>query len=135
MKELFFKKISKLNNKNGNVFKFLQVGLNIKKIEEIYFTEIKFKKIKCWKKHTQNNLRLYVIKGKIRLVFFKNKKFQWFDINEMSKEYIYIPKNTIFGFQGLSHQNLILCSLEKKHSDKEVINYSKETFSFKYWKK
>ena len=134
MIEKYLKKIQKLNNKNGNVFKFLEVGKNIKKIEEIYFTEIKFNKIKCWKKHTKNNLRLYVIKGKIRLVFFKNKNFQKFDINEMSNNYIYIPKNTIFGFQGLKTQNLILCSLEMRHNDKEVINYNKDTYIYKHWK-
>ena len=96
MKELFFKKISKLNNKNGNVFKFLQVGLNIKKIEEIYFTEIKFKKIKCWKKHTQNNLRLYVIKGKIRLVFFKIKNFKGLTLMNCQRIYLYPKKYNIW---------------------------------------
>ena len=57
-----------------------------------------------------------------------------FDLNELSNQYMYIPKKTIFGFQGLKKKNVLLCSLEKRHNDKEVQNFSYEEFSNRYWK-
>ena len=65
----------------------------------------------------------------------KNKKFVKIDLKELSNKYIFIPKKTIFGFQGIKKDNLLLCSLEKKHDDIEVINYTKENFSCNLWEK
>ena len=55
MKSIYIRNINKLYSKNGNIHKFLQVKKNTKNISEIYFSEIKFLKIKCWKKHLLNN--------------------------------------------------------------------------------
>ena len=135
MKSIYLRNINKLYSKNGNIHKFLQVKKNTKNISEIYFSEVKFLKIKCWKKHLLNNLRLHVIKGQIRFVVISgNKKMYRFDLNELSDQYMYIPKKTIFGFQGLKKKNVLLCSLEKSHNDKEVQNFSYEEFSNRYWK-
>ena len=131
---VFIRKINFLFSKNGNIHKFLRINSNTKKISEIYFSEIKYLKIKCWKKHLENNLRLHVIKGKIRFVIIKNNDFYMTDLNELSDRYIYIPKKTIFGFQGLKKSNVLLCSLEKKHDDNEVVNFKIDEFSNKYWK-
>jgi len=131
---IYIRKLKKLHNDNGDIFKFLQTGKNTKKISEIYFSEIKFHKIKCWKKHLDNNLRLHVIKGGIRFVIIKNKNFFKFDLNELTNQYIYIPKKTIFGFQGLQKKNLLICALEFNHNDREVINYNIEEFLYKNWK-
>jgi len=131
----YLRKIENIFSKNGNIKKFLQVGRNTKKIDEIYFSEVKYLKIKCWKKHIENNLRIYVIKGHIRFMIKKNKKFVKIDLKEFSNNYIYIPKKTIFGFQGIKRDNLLLCSLEKKHNDSEVINYNKDIFLCNLWKK
>ena len=131
----YLRKLKNIYSKNGNIRKFLRVDKNTKKIDEIYFSEIKFLKIKCWKKHIENNLRIYVIKGQIRFIIIKNKELIKVDLKELSNNYIYIPKKTIFGFQGIKRENLLLCSLEKKHYDSEVINYTKEKFQCNLWKK
>ena len=130
----YLRKIDNIFSEYGNIKKFLRVGNNTKKIDEIYFSEIRYLKIKCWKKHIENNLRIYVIKGQIRFVIVKNKKFIKVDLKELSNKYIYLPKKTIFGFQGIKRDNLLLCSLEKKHNDSEVINYPKENYSCNLWK-
>ncbi len=135
MNNQYLRKIENIYSENGNISKFLQVGKNTKKIDEIYFSEIRYLKIKCWKKHIENNLRIYVIKGHIRFIIIKNKKFVKIDLKELSNKYIFIPKKTIFGFQGIKKDNLLLCSLEKKHDDIEVINYTKENFSCNLWEK
>lgn len=132
-KNKFIKPLNSLYNEKGGISKFLRVGKNIKKIEEIYFSEVKFKKIKCWKKHIENNLRIYVVSGKIRFVIYKNNKFYRIDITELSNKYLYIPKNTIFGFQGLKKNNQLLCVLEIKHNDKEVINFDKIEYNYDNW--
>lgn len=132
---LYLRKIANIYSKNGNIRKFLRVGKNTKNIDEIYFSEVKYLKKKCWKKHIKNNLRIYVIKGHIRFIIIKNKEMIKIDLKELSNNYIYLPKKTIFGFQGIKENNLLLCSLEKKHDDTEVINYSNEKFHCNLWKK
>ena len=44
-----FKKDIKLNKK-GNVLKYLEINKNFPKISEVYFSIIKRKNIKAWKK-------------------------------------------------------------------------------------
>ena len=82
MNNQYLRKIENIYSENGNISKFLQVGKNTKKIDEIYFSEIKYLKIKCWKKHIENNLRIYVIKGHIRFIIIKNKKFVKIDLKK-----------------------------------------------------
>ena len=65
-------------SQKGNVLTFLKKGQNgYKGFGEIYFSTIKPKKIKGWKKHKKMNMNIFVISGKVKFVFYddKRKKF------------------------------------------------------------
>ena len=77
-KNIYFKKLKKFNNPKGNVLMcYKEKILDQKiKIKEIYFTEIKYNKVKGWIKHNKISCNLIVPIGKVKFLFLskKNKK-------------------------------------------------------------
>ena len=59
-----FKDNIKINTK-GNVYKFIEINKIFPKISEVYFSKIKKKNIKNWKKNKTSTQFFYVIDGKI----------------------------------------------------------------------
>ena len=136
---LFKKDLKK--NKKGNVLRFIEISPEFKKITEVYFSEIKKNKIKGWKKNLTSSQFLYVVKGSIQIVFYKNprkigKKINIFKIGERKKySKVIIPKNYWYSFKGLTKGNLIVNALSVKHKDCKMISCDLENNIIPYsWK-
>ena len=63
-----------IKKKEGDINLFLKKKIHTKKIKEIYFTKIKFNKVKAWKKHTKMTSTIVVTSGKVLFVFIIKKK-------------------------------------------------------------
>jgi len=115
---LKFKKLKKKINKNGDVIKYIDSKSKyLKKISEVYLSELKPRRIKAWKINYTCDQFLTNLNGKF--IFMYKKK-----INEKEKKKIiniydavYIPKKTYYGFKNVSKKEkcLILNSLEVNH--------------------
>ena len=78
---------------------------------EAYFSSIKYSRVKAWKKHTKMTMNLVVPIGKVKSVFFNDKKkvFQKIIIGANCYKRISVPPNIWFAFQGMSKNvNLII---------------------------
>lgn len=119
-----YKKDIKKNIK-GDVFKFVEKSKKFKRIDEVYFSEIKKKKIKGWKKNLTSDQFLYVVKGAVKIVLYKQnikKKITHFTIGEKRKySKILIPKKYWYSFKGLFKNNLIVNALSIKHKKCKMI--------------
>ena len=110
----------------GNVMRFLrkkEVGKKWK-FGEVYFSKIKFKKIKAWKFHLKTTLNLTVVVGKVKFVFYSPKTKHFKSIVAKEKKYsrIIIPPKIWFGFKGLSRKESLILSLTNfLHNSKEIL--------------
>ena len=124
-KNIYFKKLKKFNNPKGNVLMCYKEKILDKKIKikEIYFTEIKYNKVKGWIKHNKISCNLIVPIGKVKFLFLskKNKKKEII-IGEKNYQKIYIPPNTWFAFKGLSKpKSLVVNYSDKINNNKDVV--------------
>ena len=91
-KNIYFKKLKKFNNPKGNVLMcYKEKILDQKiKIKEIYFTEIKYNKVKGWIKHNKISCNLIVPIGKVKFLFLskKNKKKKSLSEKKIIKKYM-----------------------------------------------
>ena len=113
-----------MRNINGDVLKFFDDRL-IKGIKEIYFSNIKKKRIKGWKKNKSIDQFMYVVNGTIKFVLYneKKKKFNKFILGHKRKyAKIIIPKNIWYAFKGLDKNNLIVNALKIRHDKCSIIN-------------
>ncbi len=127
-------KFKKINNIKGNIVKILSSkDKYFKKINEIYFSYVKHKSVKAWKKHNKIHLNLLVLNGKVKFVFYDGKKkFQSISITENSNKRIYIPSGVWFGFKGLNKKNLILSISSGIASEKEISRKNINEIKY-YW--
>tara|TARA_B110000444_G_C18596114_1_gene480781 strand:- start:201 stop:602 length:402 start_codon:yes stop_codon:yes gene_type:complete len=115
--------LSKLISKNDKYFN---------KFGEAYLTKIKHNKIKGWKLHKKMISNIFLIKGKVEFVIFKDNKFYKLQLNKNFNR-IFINKNTYFAFKGLSEKESILINFSSTVHDKnesETIPLKK--FSYKW---
>jgi len=121
----------------GNVMRFLrkkEVGKKWK-FGEVYFSKIKFKKIKAWKFHLKTTLNLTVVVGKVKFVFYSpNKKFfKIVTIGEKKFSKLVVPPKVWFGFKGMSKKESIIMNLTNlPHNKKEVLRCKKNEIKFKW---
>ncbi len=90
----------------------------IKKIKEIYISEIKPKSQKKWKYSNQTQQNIYVFNSKIFLLIKKNKinKIIKVELNKKSSYLVNIPKKTYYTFKNVgSRKGFILNMLDKKY--------------------
>ena len=135
-------KVFKKNEKfslNGNVFKFFDNNF-ISNIKEVYFSTIKYKKVKGWKQNNSIDQFLYVIQGSVKFVIYQEKKKKIYSISlghnhKYSK--IIIKKNDWYAFQGLSKKNLIASALKKLHKNCifKNLNLKNDLIPFRWNKK
>ena len=108
----------------GNVLKFLNSNdSEYEGFGEIYFSQVKFKKIKAWKCHTKMTMNLVVPVGRVKFVFCENINgpFEELIIGENNYKCITVKPNIWFGFQGLKKaQNLVSNFANLEHRDGEV---------------
>ncbi len=118
------KNLKKIILNDGNVFHFLKNReKSFSKFGEAYFSFIKYKKIKAWKKHNKMTMNLAVPVGLVKFVFceIKKNKFRQIIIGESNYKRITVPPKVWFGFQGLSKkESLIINFANIEHSDSEV---------------
>ena len=118
----------------GDVLRVLRKN-EIKKWDfaEAYFSKIKFGKIKAWKYHLKMTINIVVPKGKVKFVFYSNKKFKSILIGEKNYCRLTIPPKIWFGFKGMSKLESIILSLTNiKHTTKEVLRIKKDKIKFNW---
>ena len=126
-----------IKNPKGNILKTLDSKkIDFKKVKEIYFSWAFNKKIKAWKYHKKMTLFLSVPYGKVKFVFFDEKKYKFFSIVIGEKNYkvLKINPKTWFGFQGVSkNKSLIMSCSTLIHSKKEILRKNINEIKYK-WK-
>ena len=101
--------------------------------EEAYFSKIKYGKVKAWKLHLKMTINVVVPKGKVKFVFYSNKKFRSILIGERNYCRLTIPPRVWFGFVGMSKLESIILSLTNiKHTAKEVMRVKKDKIKFNW---
>lgn len=109
---------------------------------EVYFSNIKPKQIKGWKKHTKTTLNLIVLKGEIEFVFFddreNSKTFGNFlsiiasDSNDNYKR-ISVSPGIWMAFRCKSEtQSLLLDVIDLPHSDNESLKIELEEINYNW---
>ena len=116
-------KYNTVKNKKGIILKILSSKQSsLKFYKDLYFSFIKFNKIKGWKKHTKMTMTLIVPVGKVKFVFYNEDKFRTIIIGDNKYYKIIVPPNIWFAFKGISRgKNVILNLANLKHNDKEII--------------
>jgi len=73
--ELIIKPLKKFHLNEGDVLHALKASENeFNGFEEVYFSTIKFKKIKAWKRHLKMTMNLVVPVGNVQFIFYNNNK-------------------------------------------------------------
>lgn len=116
----------------GRVFHALKKSeASFKNFGEAYFSEVNFKEVKGWKKHTQMTLNLMAISGEVRFVVYDEtaqagNQFKEFRLSRNSAEKykrLTVPPGLWVAFQGLDKsENLILNIADIEHDPKESVN-------------
>jgi dTDP-4-dehydrorhamnose 3,5-epimerase len=115
--------LSKLISKNDKYFN---------KFGEAYLTKIKHNKIKGWKLHKKMISNIFLIKGKVEFVIFKDNKFHKLQLNKNYNR-IFINKNTYFAFKGLSEKESILINFSSiVHDKNESETIPLKKFNYKW---
>lgn len=122
-------------NSKGNIYQGLKISeKNYTKFGEIYFTFIKYKKIKAWKYHTKMKLNLMVPLGIVKFVFI-DKDYKVLEVVASKKNYtrITVPPKIWFGFMGLSKNQSLVANLASiEHDDNESKNFNLDYFDYKW---
>tara|TARA_Y100000741_G_C17979906_1_gene447465 strand:+ start:210 stop:593 length:384 start_codon:yes stop_codon:yes gene_type:complete len=119
------KKIDIIKNPKGNIIKYINKKNNfLKRIKEVYFTEIIKGHTKGWIKHTKTKCFILIVKGKIKFFYTKNLKNKK-TINLCSNKPIgiIIKPGTWFAFKSISKKSILVNSIEINHNPKESIKY------------
>ena len=133
--------LKQISNPKGDIYHALkrsEDGFN--EFGEAYFSSIKYKNVKGWKKHTKMILNLIVPAGEIRFVLFDDRLEsitygEFFEITLSQNNYcrLTIPKNVWMAFQGKgTGLNLLLNIASIEHSPEEAINTSLEDLNFNW---
>lgn len=95
---------------------------------EAYFSTIKYKQIKPWKKHLKMTLNFIIPKGSIRIVIYddrlySNTKNNYLDftLGEENYQRVTIPPDLWVAFMGVDRENILLNIANLEHDPNEVI--------------
>ena len=117
-------KLKVIDNTNGKIMHAMKKSdFGYQDFGEVYFSHVKYKKIKAWKRHTKMTMNLVVPIGSVRFVFFDEdkKKFKEYKIGE--NEYCRLTVDPLiwFGFQGIKRgKNLVMNISNIEHEADEV---------------
>jgi len=104
---------------------------------EAYFSEVEFKKIKAWKRHTEMTLNIVVPIGKINFVLIDDRKginkikFQEIVLSRDNYFRLTIPPMIWLGFQGLDEDKSLLLNIADIVHDPDEVDIEELT-KFKY---
>jgi len=108
---MLFRSKKIIKKKNGDVLRFLREK-ELKKYNEIYFSEILPKSIKAWKKNINIEQNIIVPYGNIKLAIIKNLENKKINIIFLGKNFKYgiykIPKNTWYGFKCMGKEKALI---------------------------
>jgi len=100
--------------------------LSYKGFGEAYFSKIKYKSIKAWKRHRKMTLNLIVPIGEIRFIMYDDRekissKFQEVIISTSHYVRLTVPPMIWLGFEGISKgESVILNIADIEHNPMEV---------------
>lgn len=110
---------------------------NYRGFGEAYFSWIKKKSIKAWKRHKNMTMNLVVPIGRVKFVFFKSD-LKYHSQEIIGDKYYYrltVPPGFWFGFQGLTKTNSLLLNIANiPHDPKEVEKKPLNFINFKWSK-
>ena len=124
-------KLNIISNPKGDIFHALKSSeTNFLKFGEAYFTEIKNKETKGWKKHSQMIMNLIVPIGNVEFKIWDdiNKKGYTAKIGDKNYSRLTIPNGNWVAFSGHSNYNLVLNIASLEHDPSEAIDEDLETF-------
>ena len=117
-------KLAILNNVNGSVMHALKKSdSGFRNFGEIYFSNIKYKNIKAWKRHTKMTMNLVVPVGRVKFVFYSEEKniFEEYILGEDNYNRLTVNPLLWFGFQGMDEgKNLVMNIANIEHDPDEV---------------
>ena len=117
-------KLAILNNVSGSVMHALKKSdSGFANFGEIYFSKIKYKNIKAWKRHTKMTMNLVVPVGRVKFVFYSEEKniFEEYIIGENNYNRLTVNPLLWFGFQGMDEgKNLVMNIANIEHDPNEV---------------
>lgn len=132
-------KTQKLNiksNLKGNIFKFIDISSSFySEFGEIYFSEIRYKEVKAWKKHLRFTTNLTVVCGKVRFILYGGRGEFHEEILDNGDNYklLQISPGQFYGFQGMdSERNLIASMINHPHDDQESVVLEHKNFNFNW---
>ena len=130
-------KLKKFPTDGGDVLHFIKDGdVGFKNFGEVYFSNVKYGKVKAWKKHLNMTMNLVVPVGEVKFVFHlpeSKNKFRVENIGLSNYSRIIVPPGIWFGFKGLSKDNNLVSNLANiKHDPLESINVERNFFSYKW---
>lgn len=126
-------KIQIKKNANGDIIKFLNSNSKIyKNFGEIYFSLIKYNKIKGWKLHKEMTMNLCVPFGEVKFILVLGNKFKEISLSRESYILTIFP-NTWFAFKGLKKKESLVCNFANVlHDNKESISKPLNYFNYKW---
>jgi dTDP-4-dehydrorhamnose 3,5-epimerase-like enzyme len=117
-------KLNKLKNLKGDVLKYLNKNNKyFKKFGEIYFTEIKEKKIKGWNFHKKCQCLITVPVGKVKFTFAEkiSGRKKIIIIGKKNHSVIVVPPRIWFSFTSLEKISLVVNTINEIHNNKETL--------------
>ena len=95
---------------------------------EVYYTSIKYNKIRGWKLHKKMIVNLMVLIGKLEIIIFDNRKksktngkFKKIILNENDGKRLTINKNLWFAFKGISKTETKIINISNILYDKNEL--------------
>ena len=129
-------KLKILKNVNGNVFRGYRCNeKENKNYGEVYFSKIKYNKVKAWKYHKKMKMALCVPYGKVKFVFcnLKTNKFRNIIVGEKNYKKILVPAKVWFGFVGKSkRESLIVNMANIVHKADESLKIKLDKIKYKF---
>ena len=114
-----------INNNSGNIHKLVDRNIHSHHLKgEMYISQIKLKEIKAWMRHTEIESIFFIVSGLVRVkcMNLNEEVILQKDLSLETGDYLKVPPNIWYGFQGLSNnESSILVLLDNLHNDKEVI--------------
>ena len=124
LSEIKIYKLNKLKNLKGDLLKYLNKNNKyFKKFGEIYFTEIKEKKIKGWNFHKKCQCLITVPVGKVKFTFAEkiSGRKKVIIIGKKNHSIIVVPPRIWFSFASLEKISLVVNTINEIHNNKETL--------------
>ena len=129
-------KLNIIDNINGPVMHGLKKSdASFKGFGEVYFSNIKYKSIKAWKRHLRMTMNLIVPVGTVKFVFYDQDKNIFEEHIIGNKDYfrVTVMPKTWFGFKGLGkYENLVMNFSNIEHDPDETERKEIHDFSYNW---